>query len=81
MGDAVAQPDSIAEAREVAAAVKEALAALPPRSRLILTMRWIDQLSYTEIAEALGMSHAAAKKQGRRMENVIRPLLERFSHR
>jgi len=76
-----APPDDIAQAGELAAAVYDALATLSPRSRLILTMRWIDQLSYPEIADALGLSHAAAKKQGRRLEDVIRPLLLRFNRR
>jgi RNA polymerase sigma-70 factor (ECF subfamily) len=72
-------PDQTAEANELATAVDSALATLPERTRLILTMRWIDGLSYSEIAEALDISTEAAKKQGRRMEIVVRTLLARFS--
>jgi RNA polymerase sigma-70 factor (ECF subfamily) len=48
---------------EVAAQVRAALAALPPRARLIAMMRWQDGLSRGDIAEALGISVGTVNKQ------------------
>jgi RNA polymerase sigma-70 factor (ECF subfamily) len=67
------------ETEELRTAINDALATLPERSRLILTMRWMDGLSYPEIAAALGTSVDAAKKQGRRIELIVRNLLGRFA--
>ncbi len=71
-------PAAHTETQELEAAVREALTKLPPQARMILTLRWIEGFKYIEIASALGISVDAAKKQGRRMEVVIRDLLSRF---
>lgn len=68
------------EASELSEAIERALATLPPKSRLILTLRWMNGMSYPEIATALGMSTDAAKKQGYRMEIVVRKLLADFTN-
>ncbi len=72
-------PADAAEASELEQRVTVALATLSTQSRLILTLHWIEGLSYAEIADTLGISVAAAKKQGRRMEVVIRNLLAHFA--
>ena len=72
-------PSSAVELSELNAAVEKALASLPERSRLILTLRWIDGMSYPEIASILDISVDAAKKQGRRMEIALREILARFA--
>jgi len=77
--DAVPSPERELEAGELMQAVDAALAALPERSRLILTLRWADGLSYPEIAEVLEITEDAAKKQGRRMELLLRSVLARFA--
>ena len=46
-------PEIVAERAEDARAVREAMAALPPELREILTMREIGGLSYEELADAL----------------------------
>jgi RNA polymerase sigma-70 factor (ECF subfamily) len=79
VGTGPSPPDEAAVANELQTAIDAALAQLPARARLILALRWFDGLSYPEIAEALDMSVEAAKKQGRRMELVVRPLLARFT--
>jgi RNA polymerase sigma-70 factor (ECF subfamily) len=43
-------------ARETAAAIQQALDALPPRQRQVLLLRWQQQASYDQIAETLGIS-------------------------
>jgi RNA polymerase sigma-70 factor (ECF subfamily) len=49
-------PDQEFAARETAAAIQQAVEALPPRQRQVLLLRWQQQASYEEIAETLGIS-------------------------
>jgi RNA polymerase sigma-70 factor (ECF subfamily) len=71
--------EHILDADELERATAAALATLSARSRAILEFRWHSGLSYSEIADALGVSEEAAKKQGRRAELVVRALLARFA--
>jgi RNA polymerase sigma-70 factor (ECF subfamily) len=52
----VSDPDQELTARESAAAIEQAVDALPPRQRQVLLLRWQQQASYDEIAESLGIS-------------------------
>jgi RNA polymerase sigma-19 factor, ECF subfamily len=49
-------PDQEFTARETAAAIQQAMDALPRRQRQVLLLRWQQQASYDEIAESLGIS-------------------------
>ena len=49
-------PDQEFTAQETAAAIQQAVDALPPRQRQVLLLRWQQQASYDEIAETLGIS-------------------------
>jgi RNA polymerase sigma-70 factor, ECF subfamily len=49
-------PDQEFTARETAAAIQQAVDALPHRQRQVLLLRWQQQASYDEIAKALGIS-------------------------
>ncbi len=49
-------PDQEFTARETAAAIQQAVDALPRRQRQVLLLRWQQQASYDEIAETLGIS-------------------------
>jgi RNA polymerase sigma-70 factor (ECF subfamily) len=51
-----ADPDQEFTARETAAAIQQAVDALPRRQRQVLLLRWQQQASYDEIAETLGIS-------------------------
>jgi RNA polymerase sigma-70 factor (ECF subfamily) len=51
-----ADPDQEFTARETAAAIQQAVDALPQRQRQVLLLRWQQQASYDEIAETLGIS-------------------------
>ena len=42
--------------REVAASVREAIAELTPKLRLPILLKYVEGLSYDEIAESLGLS-------------------------
>jgi RNA polymerase sigma-70 factor, ECF subfamily len=49
-------PDQELAAREIVAAVRHAVDALPLRQRQVIHLRWHQQASYDQIAEALGIS-------------------------
>jgi RNA polymerase sigma-70 factor (ECF subfamily) len=76
--DALPPPKDPAERAELRAAVAHALMTLPGRTRELLALRWVYDMSYTEAAAVLGVSPEAAKKLGRRAEIGLAPLLERF---
>jgi RNA polymerase sigma-19 factor, ECF subfamily len=49
-------PDQELATREIAAAVRHAVDALPHRQRQVIHLRWYQQASYEQIAETLGIS-------------------------
>jgi RNA polymerase sigma-70 factor (ECF subfamily) len=57
---APAAPDRL-EASEAAAALRRAVSELPTKQRMTLELRVYEELSFREIAEALGTSEGAAK--------------------
>lgn len=59
------------------AALVEILHALPARSRDILELKAYYRLSDKEIADVLGISHAAARKRLERARNELQTALER----
>lgn len=58
------------------AAVQQALAALPPRQREALVLRYYLDLSEAQTAEVMGLSHGAVKSHTSRAMAALRPLLE-----
>jgi len=48
--------DRLLESEELVGAVQRVLESLPERCRLALTLRWQRQMSYAEVAEAMGIS-------------------------
>jgi RNA polymerase sigma-70 factor (ECF subfamily) len=56
-------PAEAAEQAEVRAAVREALAALTPRQRAVLVLRYYDELSESETAAALGIPRGTVKSR------------------
>lgn len=55
MSVAPLMPDEDVERREAKEVVQHAFATLPPRMRLVLELRWLEEKSYKEIAGQLGM--------------------------
>lgn len=75
-----AQPVSVdsgeQDAREAAEQVHAALAKLPPRDRLVLTLLHLEERSIADIAEMTGWSRAMVKVQAWRARNKLKKLLE-----
>lgn len=63
------------EADERRARVARALSELPPRQRAVCTLRWIDGLSYAEIAQRLGISEKTIANQLTRALQWVRAML------
>lgn len=61
---AVAEPaDLHLERAEVRSRVRAALASLPERCRLVMQLRWLEQMSYATIAEVMGISEKGVENQ------------------
>ena len=68
-------PERMMEKRERVRLVREAIDQLPERYRVVLTMRDLDELSTTEVAEALSMSEGSVRVRLHRARNALRKLL------
>jgi RNA polymerase sigma-70 factor (ECF subfamily) len=56
-------PEDHAYAGELGVVLRDAIERLPPRQRLIFTMRHFEHLKLIEIAEALGLAEGTVKRQ------------------
>ena len=56
------QPDVLLDRKILEARLEEAFTALPERAATALRLRWRDELSYAEIAEAMGISVKGVEK-------------------
>ena len=63
VADGAPGPDHVVEARERESAMRHAVETLPPRSREAFLLRWREQLTYSEIAAAMGISVKTVEKQ------------------
>lgn len=71
-----ADPTEEVDRRENAKRVAEAIASLDEASRLVVTMRYYEDLSSKQIAEALGMTPAAVDMRLSRARKQLKALLE-----
>jgi RNA polymerase sigma-70 factor (ECF subfamily) len=78
MGSAPGLADAMAEHDEVIALVWRAIDALPERARLVMMLRWREQWDWPRVAEALGVSVAAAQMQHTRALKTLREQLPRY---
>lgn len=75
-GSGAAAGEGVDEVSRVAA-VRRAIAALPPNRRVVLTLRWRDGLGFAEIAERLGTTAAAVQMQLSRALGALRAAMPR----
>jgi RNA polymerase sigma-70 factor, ECF subfamily len=71
-----ASPVEVAVATESATLVRRAVELLPPRQRMVVSMRVWNQLSYSEIAEALGVREVTVRSNMHDALATIRRHLE-----
>lgn len=60
------------EAQETHNQLQTALNSLSPRSKIAATLRWYEQMSYAEIAEAMGISEKSVENQIARALKALR---------
>lgn len=74
-------PDATAEAHEFGDNIQEAIGLLSPKLRVILALRYLEEMSYEELAATLDLSLGTVKSRLARahlaLERVVR---ERFPH-
>jgi RNA polymerase sigma-70 factor (ECF subfamily) len=78
MGAPPADAHQMVEARDLDEAVDHALAALPARRRLAMTLRWKHDLGPTEIAHVLGTTPEAVRVLLTRARQDLTELLDRL---
>jgi RNA polymerase sigma-70 factor (ECF subfamily) len=69
------QPDELFDRAQLEAQLAAALEALPKRCALVMRLRWREQMSHAEIAEAMGISAKGVEKQLERGLQALRARL------
>jgi len=64
--------------REMRERIARAFEQLPPKLRIVATLALVEDISYGEIAEALGISEGAARVRGFRATRILREQLKEF---
>ncbi len=72
-------PSEVVEKRELAEAVLQAVASLPPKYRVPLTMFHLDGLSYQKVAEFLDIPLGTAKSLIHRARKKLEPVLSAYA--
>ncbi|MDO8581806.1 MAG: sigma-70 family RNA polymerase sigma factor [bacterium] len=75
IADAEALPSEVFDRADLASFLASALAKLPPMYRVVLTLRYNEQLNFREIAEVLSESIHTVKSRHRRAILLLRELL------
>jgi RNA polymerase sigma factor (sigma-70 family) len=69
-------PEELIEQREVQQDLQRAIQALPARFRSVVLLRYVAQLSFSEVGQRLGIPEATAKTYFYRAKPLLRTLLE-----
>ncbi len=72
------RPESDLEREEFSEAVQDVLQRLGPKLRSVVVLRYLEGLSYMEIAEALGLSMGTVKSRLNRAHEELKPHLGRL---
>ncbi len=75
------RPDEMAGARQLERIIQQSLAELDEEHRVVIILRDIDHLSYTEIAEITGLAEGTVKSRIFRGRASLRALVEAKSNR
>lgn len=69
------QPDELAERHDLQEMLNTAIQGLPPKFRAVVLLRYIAQLSFSEIGKTLSMPEATAKTYFHRAKVLLRKIL------
>jgi RNA polymerase sigma-70 factor (ECF subfamily) len=75
MGEPIMSPDAQVELAETKAALARAITSLPEQRRAALLLRWQHEMPYDQIAQALGVTSAAARQLVTRARETVRTAL------
>ncbi len=75
LADTTPLPDDIAERADLQQILAAAIAALPPKYREVVALRYAADLSFAEIGEVLGIPEATAKTHFHRAKPLLRASL------
>jgi RNA polymerase sigma factor (sigma-70 family) len=75
MPDTDPLPDELVERRDLQQCLQKAIQTLPPKFRSVVLLRYIGQLSFSEIGQALHMPEATAKTYFQRAKPLLRAVL------
>lgn len=78
LSGSASDPSHAAEESEFERAFQAVLAGLSDQQRTLVNLRWSQGLSFAEIAQVLGISPAAAQKQGSRVLILLKERLKGF---
>lgn len=76
--DAGPSLDALAERGDLQRVLSEAIAALPPKYREVVLLRYEGELTFAEIAETLGLPENSAKTLFQRAKGMLRIALRRW---
>ncbi|HCI79392.1 MAG TPA: RNA polymerase subunit sigma-24 [Ktedonobacter sp.] len=75
MADPGPLPEEIMERHDLQEVLQEAIQSLPPKFRSVVTLRYLAQLSFSEIGKTLSMPEATAKTYFHRAKVLLRKSL------
>jgi len=68
--------DELVEAAEERDRVRDAVTKLAPKYREVIVLHYLEELSYDEVADVLGITSAAARRRALRARDMLRESLE-----